>query len=255
MFVALFDGDEAMVTWGSRAWDEACLEELVARVERAACGLGCVHRLEWKIRAHDAPPRLAGLLAERGYVADLPEAVMLGGIDEVLAVLAGGGAGVPLRVRRISAGPDAASDVAAFVRVQGGAFGVDPGPEKEAEYLRVLDAQDAAPDTGLWLAEVWSDEAGEDAWLPVGCGRMVRVPGTRIVGVWGGGVLPSARGMGVYRALLAARLEVARAAGARWVHSDSSPMSAPIHARLGMVRVSEVRPMILEGEAALRLSR
>ena len=53
----------------------------------------------------------------------------------------------------------------------------------------------------------------------------------------GGAVRPKFRGRGVYRAMVAARLQMAREAGARGLCVWGGPMSAPILARLGFVRV------------------
>ena len=53
----------------------------------------------------------------------------------------------------------------------------------------------------------------------------------------GGAVRPNYRGRGVYRALLAARLEMAREAGVAGVSVWGGPMSAPILERLGFVKV------------------
>jgi GNAT superfamily N-acetyltransferase len=48
--------------------------------------------------------------------------------------------------------------------------------------------------------------------VPVGSGGVTMADG--VARLWGGGVVPSARGRGVYRAVLAARLEYATAHGA-----------------------------------------
>ena len=53
----------------------------------------------------------------------------------------------------------------------------------------------------------------------------------------GGAVRPKFRGRGVYRALLAARLGMARQAGVAGVSVWGGPMSAPILERLGFVKV------------------
>ena len=53
----------------------------------------------------------------------------------------------------------------------------------------------------------------------------------------GGAVLEKFRGRGVYRAMVAARLEMAREAGAAGISVWGGPMSAPILSKLGFVKV------------------
>jgi GNAT superfamily N-acetyltransferase len=57
----------------------------------------------------------------------------------------------------------------------------------------------------------------------------------------GGSVRPKFRGHGVYRTLVAARLEIARQAGAAGLAVWGGPMSAPILERLGFVTVGRRR--------------
>ncbi|WP_405061545.1 GNAT family N-acetyltransferase [Kribbella sp. NBC_01505] len=71
-------------------------------------------------------------------------------------------------------------------------------------------------------------------------GEVVGSAGYRLmgdtVGLWGGGVLAKARGRGVYRALIAARCEIALAAGADLaLVSARVTTSAPILRRIGFV--------------------
>jgi GNAT superfamily N-acetyltransferase len=55
--------------------------------------------------------------------------------------------------------------------------------------------------------------------------------------ITGGAVRPKFRGLGIYRAMVAARLEMAREAGAAGLSVWGGPMSAPILARLGFETV------------------
>jgi GNAT superfamily N-acetyltransferase len=67
---------------------------------------------------------------------------------------------------------------------------------------------------------------------PVGAGGLEVVDG--VARLWGGGVIESARGQGVYRALLAARLEYAVAQGATMALVKArTDTSAPILLRAG----------------------
>jgi GNAT superfamily N-acetyltransferase len=71
---------------------------------------------------------------------------------------------------------------------------------------------------------------------PAGAGGMNVFPPAGAT-ISGGGVRPKFRGRGVYRALVAARLEIARRAGVPGLAVWGGPESAPILARLGFVTV------------------
>ena len=74
---------------------------------------------------------------------------------------------------------------------------------------------------------------------PVGVGRALfsgDCPGVLMIG---GGVLPQARGRGVYRALVRARWDDAAAAGSPALTTQAGAMSRPILERLGFQAVAE----------------
>ena len=71
------------------------------------------------------------------------------------------------------------------------------------------------------------------------------VPGRGPRGTNGGAVAPRFRGRGVYRALVAARLELARAAGLAGVAVQAMPdTSAPILAWLGFTEVGRLQVFV-----------
>jgi GNAT superfamily N-acetyltransferase len=74
---------------------------------------------------------------------------------------------------------------------------------------------------------------------PVGVGRALIAPDCPAVVMLGGGVLPEARGRGVYRALVRARWEDAAAAGTPALVTHAGAMSRPILERLGFQAVAE----------------
>jgi GNAT superfamily N-acetyltransferase len=85
--------------------------------------------------------------------------------------------------------------------------------------------------------------AGNRHWLlasvdgePAGAGGMTLFP-PRGATINGGSVRPKFRGRGVYRALVAARLEIARRSGVGGLCVWGGEMSAPILARLGFEKV------------------
>lgn len=196
-------------------------------------------RVEWKIRTHDeTTPVLTAVLSELGYVPEPVESVMVGEIARMREQLAGAGAAAAgaregFRVRLLSAdSPTAEADVAGMLLALGAAFGEDFSWLQEMYMRRLSEGRIA-----YFLAE---SLAGE----PIGAGRAEWHLPSRSVGLWGGGVIPAWRGRGVYLALLDARLRAAEDVGCVVAHSDSSDMSAPIHARLGMHRVTETVPWI-----------
>jgi len=74
---------------------------------------------------------------------------------------------------------------------------------------------------------------------PVGTGRALFAAESPAVLMIGGGVLPEARGRGVYRALVRARWDDAVAAGTPALVSHAGSMSRPILERLGFQAVAE----------------
>lgn len=116
-------------------------------------------------------------------------------------------------------------------RVNGVAFG-DPErgstPEQMAAQERRRHDFLAAGNRRVLLATVDGEPAGS-------AGLTLYPPAGAIIN--GGAVMPEFRGRGIYRALLAARLEMARQAGAGGVAVWGGPMSAPILAKVGFEKV------------------
>jgi GNAT superfamily N-acetyltransferase len=130
---------------------------------------------------------------------------------------------------------DALVDAAAFMDATNAAaeafdvapFGNDPGTAARQERRRTNLA--AAGNSRLLLATI----DGE----PAGSGSLTLFPPEAAM-INGGSVRPKFRGRGVYRALVAARLEIARREGAGGLVVWGGAMSAPILARLGFEPVS-----------------
>ena len=66
----------------------------------------------------------------------------------------------------------------------------------------------------------------------------------RFASLFGGSTLAAHRGKGVYRALLASRLNEAVRLGAAYGLVDAGPMSRPILERLGFAALTGTQPMI-----------
>jgi GNAT superfamily N-acetyltransferase len=75
---------------------------------------------------------------------------------------------------------------------------------------------------------------------PASAGRVELPAGASIAGLWGGGTVPRLRHRGVYRALVAARTQYARAHGFRHVIVEAAATSRPILERLGFTALDRV---------------
>lgn len=173
----------------------------------------------------DAPDGLEGALAARGGV-----------VDETLDVLAR-----PLAARPDLAVPDTvdlrwADDIDTFVdsvHLNADVFG-GTRPERSSLERLFADEQDKLRSGGGGAVVAYVDGA------PVGTGGVtVAGPDGRL---WGGGVLPAARGRGVYRALLAARLDYAAAHGCELaIVKGRVETSGPILRRAGFAPYGQER--------------
>jgi GNAT superfamily N-acetyltransferase len=79
---------------------------------------------------------------------------------------------------------------------------------------------------------------------PVSGGRVDLEPGVEFAGLFGGVTLPEHRGRGLYRATVARRAELARAAGYRWLYAEALPTSRPILERLGFAAITSTTPYV-----------
>jgi ribosomal protein S18 acetylase RimI-like enzyme len=191
-----------------------------------------VDSFEWKSRGHDLPADLGRRLEAHGLVAEPLETVMIGEAS-LLAV------DVPLEdtpagrvvVRRVEPGAGAADDMTRMLAAQESVFGTGRGPSVESS-LAELEAG---------ASEFWIAEVGDHV---VSGGRLTPVEGTEFAGIWGGSTLPEFRGLGIYRALVAARARSAVARGIRYLHSDCTDMSRPILERSGLQAVTATTPYV-----------
>ncbi len=179
---------------------------------------------EWKHYDHDRPADLRARLAAAGFELEEPEALMAFGLGDE-PPWADADAGRDVR----AFGPDGWDEVAGVLKVVWPELADDVVPRLGAEAR-------AAPDRVRLFAAYDGD-------LAVAVGWTVRSgPDTPFLGLYGGATLPSHRGHGLYRALVAARARHARAIGARYLTVDAGPMSAPILRRLGFVQLTTTTP-------------
>lgn len=115
--------------------------------------------------------------------------------------------------------------VAQFERTTAAAWGYPPPAAED------IDAAASRLEPGWFLAFLDG--------MPAGTGGFTLVD--NVARFWGAAVLPSARGRGVYRALVAARLASAAARGASLALVHAAPTSSPILQRIGFRKFGERR--------------
>ena len=180
---------------------------------------------EWKHFAHDAPADLLERLLAAGFVADVPEALMVLDLHaapdwseaddrhDVRALRGDAGWGDFTQVL-LAVWPRLADGYVARFRAE-----VDAAPDRVQRFV--------AYSGGAPVSAAWVVDAG---------------PASPFLGLFGGSTLPEHRGRGLYRALVAARARRARAHGKRFLSVDAGPMSAPILERLGFVQLTTTTP-------------
>lgn len=206
--------------------EEAELDALIADTVAYYRDRTDVETFEWKTRGHDLPADLPDRLLQHGFEAEEVETVMMGSTQH----LVGSQPPVGVVVRRAGEGGDLDDDVRRAGRLQQEVFGGGPRDHDLAEQLR------SDPDAELWLAEADGEV--------ICAGRLNRVPGTAVAGLWGGATDPAWRGRGIYRALTSARAASALAMGVEHLQVDCSPMSRPILERSGLVAITTTTPYV-----------
>jgi len=165
--------------------------------------------VEWKYYSHDLPP-------------DLPERLVAAGLepeDEETVVVAEA-ASIPPPPAEVELRLATHEFVELAERVFGRSHGAGL-PEVSVGVVAVVDGK------------------------PVSGGRVDLEVGVEFAGLFGGVTLPGYRGLGLYRATVAKRAELARERGYRWLYSDALPTSRPILERLGFVPLTTTTPFML----------
>lgn len=212
---------------------DALIDEVISHYRQ----VGTVRSFEWKARGHDEPADLCERLEAHGFSRDDAETVMVGDAEAILD------AESPLpegyRVERLTSREDlyAANELAAQV--------FNFSDARRVEYAdrqtRRLYANKGAE---LWCVRYALDPTGPDRMVCTG--RIEHIPGTDFSSLMGGTCLPEHRGLGLYRAITAARARSALAAGKRYLHADCTEYSRPILQRAGLQAVTTAIPMIYD---------
>ncbi len=186
-------------------------------------GLG--RGFEWKHHDHDAPENLKALLLERGFTPSEPETIMA---VELSAWALPPAVPPGYEVRPLEAGESLAPLMDLQTAVWSG--------EKLDWLHESLARERAASPDGIRFHAVWHE------------GKPVCVGWTRLhrsfAALYGGSTLKEHRGRGLYRALVASRLEEGRRRGIAYGLTDAGPMSRPILARLGFTPLTGTTPFL-----------
>jgi GNAT superfamily N-acetyltransferase len=205
------------------ALDETSAAAAVDRQVAYFQGLG--RDFEWKLHDHDRPASLGRLLQERGFEPGAAEVIM--SLDLSQSRLASPALdGYSVRPLNDAESLDAVTSVQNAVWTN-----------EDLGWLSASLARErAAQPQSIRFHVVWS------AGLPV-CAGWTRLHG-RFASLFGGSTLPEHRGRGLYRALLASRLDEARRRGASFALVDAGPMSRPILTRLGFEPLTGTTPFV-----------
>ena len=177
---------------------------------------------EWELGESCAPPDLVERLAALGIAPDEGEPVAIG-----MVLTAGSEMAEPpgTSARRVNS----IDELITARRIQDKAFGDHWSEEVEFEQIEADYAREGV-DGSTFLAFIDGESvaAGYAAYTPLG------------LLLFGGATLPSARGRGAYRALVAARAREAAARGTPVLVTHAGHMSRPILERLGFKPVARI---------------
>ena len=211
--------------WSGVTWSNVTDADVDATIAEEVDAFAAAGRpWEWKSYSYDRPPSLPERLLAHGLVPGEVEAVLAASVGD-LDLTVGPPDGVDVVPVRDEAG------VAALVQVHDEAFGGDHRAMGRSLLARLADPAGAV--------EAFVGFAGT---TPISAGRVEFHAGTDFASLWGGGTVPTWRGRGVFRSLVAHRAARAAARGFLYLQVDASPRSRPILCQLGFVELAETVP-------------
>ena len=181
---------------------------------------------EWKVYTHDQPQGLLAELRRRGFKIGEEEALMIRELRELpISLTSPAAPGITVAAVTNAQGVDD------FLAVEAALW---PASEKMRDWL-LARLKDPAQQELAFVAY--------EGRIPIGCGRVSVRRESRFAGLWGGAVLPAFRGKGVYRALLAARINhVSKFDSVQYLRVDALPTSRPILEKYGFQRIGSTWP-------------
>nr|WP_314177184.1 GNAT family N-acetyltransferase [Streptomyces sp. DSM 40971] len=210
----------------------AGLDRLIERQRDLFAGRG--ETVEWRVHSHDRPPELTERLRAAGFAAARRNTVLVGESAELgteSGAAPGTGRALPegVVVRRVSG----AADMRRIGAMQAAVWDMDLSWLAGFLTGRI----EAAPEDVAVLAAEADGQIVSAAW-------MFLWPERGFAGLRGGTTLPSWRGLGVYRALVARRARIAAARGVPYLQVDATGDSLPILRRLGFRTVTKMTPYV-----------
>ena len=194
-------------------WDLAPGAAREAVASQAAYFRSQGESLIWRVYEHDKPAELGDYLAEEGFEADPPGTLMIFDLANQIAAPVG----PDIEIRRAST----MEDLHGFMAVSDAAFG-----HKQSWQFAAYSSRLGDPDLALYIALV-SGKTVASARLELGS------PNFGLL--FGGGVSPSYRRQGLYRALVAERAKEAKRRGCSYLVTDARETSRPILQNLGFI--------------------
>ena len=178
--------------------------------------------LMWRVYDHDKPPHLEACLEKEGFVPSPQGSLIVLPLVEKM----------PTEnrddIRRVTS----PTELRDYLSVAAAAFGSVGA--RDFDYLSQCLSE---PDFALFC--------GYSTKKPVVSGRLEMPMNTSFGLLFGGGVSPSHRGNGFYRALVKARASVAHEKGCKYLITEAREMSRPILEGLGFITLAKERTWLL----------
>lgn len=207
-------------------WDPEPAAARAAVASQAAYFRSRGEELIWRVYEHDKPAGLSDWLADQGFEPEPPGTLMIFDLaNQLMAPV-----GPEIEIRRVTT----MVDLQGFVEAAGAAFG-----QEERWRLGAYSSRLDDPNLFLYVALV-SGKAVASARLELGS------PNFGLL--LGGGVSPSYRRQGLYRALVAERGKEAKRRGCRYLSSDARETSRPILQNLGFVCAASETTWVLRSQ-------
>ena len=204
-------------------WDPAPAAARAAVASQATYFRSRGEELIWRVYEHDKPAGLSDWLTEAGFKSEPPGTLMIFDLANQLTAPVG----PEIEIRRVST----MADLQGFVEAAGAAFG-----QEERWRLAAYSSRLDDPNLALYVALV-SGKAVASARLEMGS------PNFGLL--LGGGVSPSYRRQGLYRAPVAERGKEAKRRGCRYLSSDARETSRPILQNLGFISAASETTWVL----------
>ncbi len=204
------------------------VEEIADTIERQIGHFKSIgHSFRWKVYSHDRPPELCDALLERGFKTWEPCTLMILDVESFQVAMP-----EEFEYRRVS-DPDELPNE--WQRIKEEVW--DEGADEFISALR-SELRDMGDHMRVFVAK-----RGEST---VGCGLIRYSERKTFGGLFAGATVPAERGQGVYRGMIAARVEDARSADAKYLYAEAGAMSRPILERLGFAAVATITNFVFD---------